>query len=116
MRLFQSLLILCFLLFQSCEVLEDKPEAHEDNKSAEVKPEKPIEITKVTPPEKEDKEPEPQKPVVIQQKPTPDKKPKTPKPEKQVYSGITCCSKKLECNSKVRFPPSCRNHSKRHKI
>ena len=59
--------------------LEDKPEVHEDNKSAEVKPEKPIEITKVTPPEKEDKEPEPQKPVVIQQKPTPDKKPKTPK-------------------------------------
>ena len=74
------------LFFQSCEVLEDKPEVIEDNKSAEVKPEKPIEITKVTPPEKEEKEPEPQKPVVIEQKPTPDKKPNPPKPEKAGFT------------------------------
>jgi len=86
MRLFQSLLILCFLLFQSCEVLDDKPEALEDNKSAEVKPEKPIEITKVTPPKKEETEPEPKKPVVVVQKPTPDKKPKPAKPEKAGFT------------------------------
>ena len=52
MRLITSLLFLCFLFFQSCEMLENNSENTENNQSSEVKPK---EIKKVKPQPKKEK-------------------------------------------------------------
>lgn len=86
MRLITSLLFLSFLLFQSCEMLENNAEDAENNQSSEVKPEKIEEVTeaKPTPPEPK---PTPQKPVEVERKPPPPPKKPTPtKPEKAAFT------------------------------
>ena len=86
MRLITSLLFLSFLLFQSCEMLENNSEDAENNQSSEVKPEKIEEVTeaKPTPPEPR---PTPPKPVEVERKPPPPPKKPTPtKPEKATFT------------------------------
>ena len=86
MRLITSLLFLSFLLFQSCEMLENNAEDAENNQSSEVKPEKIEEVTeaKPTPPEPK---PTPPKPVEVERKPPPPPKKPTPtKPEKAAFT------------------------------
>ena len=83
MRLITSLLFLCFLFFQSCEMLENNSENTENNQSSEVKPK---EIKKVKPQPKKEKI-VPPKPVEIKKvPPAPPPKPTPSKPEKAGFT------------------------------
>ena len=87
MRLITSLLILSFLLFQSCEMLENSAEDAENNQSSEVKPEKPQELTEAKTIDLPKVKPTPPKPVEVEKKPPPPPKKPTPaKPVKAAFS------------------------------
>ena len=87
MRLITPLLILCFLFFQSCEMLENNTENPENNQSSDVKPEKPQELTEAKTIDPPKVKPTPPKPVEVEKKPPPPPKKPTPsKPEKAAFT------------------------------
>lgn len=87
MRLIKSLLILCFLCFQSCEMMDNRAEDVENNQSSEVQSKEPKEVTEAKPEEPERVKPIPAKPAEIKKKPPPPpKKPTSVKPEKAGFT------------------------------
>ncbi len=87
MHLITLLSIMCFLFFQSCEMMENNTEDVENNQSTELQPEVPEETSQVEPAEPEKEKPTPPKPVKIKPPaPPPPKKSITTKPEKAGFT------------------------------
>ena len=71
MRLITSLLVLCFLFSQSCDMIEKSGEDVENNQSSENQTKKPEEVTEVKPVETKKIKPVRPAPKQIDSPPTP---------------------------------------------